>query len=119
MINLKTLFCRKPKTALCGKWHRQWESALSFRGGSETLYFKSDGRFKITMIEFYEEENFKSTERGSYSYSPENRIITLTYDGGVLSAHSKGEKETWSEVRISHEGLEFCDECSQLWNYTK
>lgn len=119
MFNLKTFFSRKPKTELCGKWHRQWESALKYSGGSETLCFKPDGRFKIILVEFYEGEKFKATERGSYMYSKEEGIVTLIYDGGVLSGHQQGDKETWRDVRITADGLEFKDESKHLWNYTK
>ena len=119
MFILKKLFLRKPKTALCGKWHRHWESSLKYQGGSETICFKSDGRFKITLIEFYENEKFKATERGNYVFSPEEGTATLTFDGGALSAHPKGDTESWENIRITLDNLEFNDECNQFWNYTK
>lgn len=119
MFNLKKLFCRKRKTPLCGQWNRRWEAVMKVHGGSETLCIKSNGRFKFILVEFCENEKFKSTECGNYIYSQENGTLILTYDGGALSGHSKGDKETYTDVEISGNILELKDECNSLWKYIR
>lgn len=119
MISLKKLFCRKHKTALCGKWYRKWEATLKAHGGSETLCIKSNGRFKFILVEFSEGDKFKATEHGCYIYSQTDNTLILSYDGGVLSGHSKGDKEMYTDVNISGDTLELRDECNRLWKYIK